>query len=263
MADAGLVDQVEERHAALVQATESYDRIRLISLTIADVGAIAGLTLMITEGTAGLPFVVLALAGIFLGLFYRRSVKAAELAERDVLTEAGVDSYSTFHLERVSRLLDDDAERRRFMEAVSVRHHADDAWRELAGDVSLAFAREQEPNIRAAAELQQGTGRRATSTSAIPPDVSSELAQALLSRIEAVRALTAEGDTLPLIVDDPFADLAPEMKPLLLEMLSSAAGAPQLIVLTADHDVTSWARHEAACGRLAVVEPTVRSSVPA
>ncbi len=265
-ADANLVDIVEQRHADLVRATQSYERIRLISLTIADIGAIAGVTLAITDGRSGIPFLALAVVGVLLGLFYRRSVSKAEKAERAVLAEAGADTYSAFHLERVSQLLDDDVERRRFMEAVSVRHRAEDGWRELAGDVSLTFARDHEPNIRAAAELQRGLGGLQNLSSSAPdvaPDLSAELAQALLSRIEAVRALTGDGDTLPLVVDDPFEGLDASMKPLLLEMLSASAGDPQLIVLTADADVTSWARLESMTGELAVVEPTLRSSVTA
>lgn len=265
-ADANLVDVVEQRHADLVKATESYERIRLISLTIADVGAIAGLTLAFTDGRSSIPFLALAVAGALLGLFYRRSVSEAQRAERDVLAEAGADSYSAFHLERVSQLLDDDAERRRFMEAVSLRHTAEDGWRELADDIPLTFARDHEPNIRAAAELQRGLDghhHSAPTGTQIPADLSAELAQALLTRIQAVRALTADGDTLPLVVDDPFEGLDASMKPLLLEMLSASAGDPQLIVLTADADVTSWARVESLTGELAVVEPTLRSSVTA
>lgn len=263
MADSALVDEVEARHAALVEATEAFDRIRLISLTIADVGAIAGLALMLMEGRAGAPFLALALMGTVLALYYRRSVNLAEKAEREVLTKAGADSYSTFHLERVAKLLDDDAGRRRYMQAVSAHRHAEDEWMAVAGDVSVTFAREHEPNIRAAARLQQGAGIAQPASKAIPADVSAELAQALLSRIDAVRALSPRDEALPLIVDDPFEGLDAAMKPVLLEMLTAAAGSPQLIVLTADVDVTSWARSAAMGGELAVVEPTVRSAVGA
>lgn len=264
--DAALVDEVEQRHAARVQATQSYERIRLISLTIADIGAIAGLTLMVTDGTSGLPFVGLAVMGILLGLYYRRSVARAEAAERQALAEAGVDSYASFHLERVSQLLDDDTERRAYMQAIGDRRTAEAQWQDVAGDIPLAFAREREADIRAAADLRRGvTDLQAMSDSMsdVDADLSAELAQVVRSRIEAVRALTGGDETLPLVVDDPFEDLDPAMKPLLLEMLATAAGSPQLIVLTADEDVTSWARVESMTGELAVVEPTVRSSVPA
>jgi ABC-type molybdenum transport system ATPase subunit/photorepair protein PhrA len=71
-----------------------------------------------------------------------------------------------------------------------------------------------------------------------------------------VRALTP-GDSLPLVVDDPFEGLDPAVKRLLLEMLAAHAGDPQLVVVTADDDVVAWARDEASRGRMSVVEPTI------
>ncbi|HAS11325.1 MAG TPA: hypothetical protein DCS55_12550, partial [Acidimicrobiaceae bacterium] len=87
-------------------------------------------------------------------------------------------------------------------------------------------------------------------------DVSAELAQAILARVRAVRALTP-GDPLPLVVDDPFEGLDPEVKPQLLEMLAASAGDLQLVVVTADDDVVAWARGQAGRGRMTLVEPTI------
>jgi ABC-type thiamine transport system ATPase subunit len=132
------------------------------------------------------------------------------------------------------------------------------AWAEVAGPVPLPFALEHEREIRAAAELHAGLGTRATAAGTDGPgdDVAAELAQAILARVRAVRALTS-GDTLPLVVDDPFTGLDPALKPVLLEMLAAQAGDPQLIVVTADDDVVAWARTEARRGRMALVEPTI------
>ena len=263
--DVALVDAVEEKHAALVAATESYERVRLISLTIADVGAIAGLFQFSSEGlAAAVPFFLLALAGVVLGLYYRASVQSAKTAERRVLSTTGADDYASFHLERVSALLDSDNERRRFMQAVGEHRQAAERWTALAGDISLSFALQHQVKIRAAAQLHHGVGAMQFLSGEAPhvsADVTAELAQALLNRIEAVRALTGGDETLPLVVDDPFGGLEPTMKPMLLEMLSATAGSPQLVVLTADEDVTSWARIESLTGELAVVEPTLQRSV--
>ena len=46
------------------------------------------------------------------------------------------------------------------------------------------------------------------------------------------------------------------MKPPLLELLGRSSGNPQIIFLTEDEDVASWARLEALTGELAIVEPT-------
>ena len=262
--DVAIVDAVEEKHRELVKATESYERIRLISLTIADVGLIAALFRLAESGvTAAAPFVALALVGVALGLFYRRNVSQAQEAERDVLSAAGSDDYASFHLERVSALLDSDNERRRFMAAVGEHRDAAQRWNAVAGDISLSFALAHQAKIRAAAELHKGVGAMQYLSEDAPEvssDVTAELAQALVNRIEAVRALTGGDETLPLVVDDPFGGLDASLKPMLLEMLSSTAGSPQLVVLTADEDVTSWARIESLTGELAVVEPTVEAT---
>ena len=42
----------------------------------------------------------------------------------------------------------------------------------------------------------------------------------------------------------------------LLELVARSAGNPQVILLTADEEVASWARLEALTGELAVLEPT-------
>jgi hypothetical protein len=41
-----------------------------------------------------------------------------------------------------------------------------------------------------------------------------------------------------------------------LELLSRSAGSPQVILLTAEEEVASWARLEALTGGVAVLEPT-------
>lgn len=259
MDDAPIVREVEQRHAALVAATDSYERVRLIALTVGTVGALGAVGMANLEGPApAVPFLLVALFGLVLGLRYRRCVDDAARAERNVLRQAGADDYSAFHYERVSRLLDTDRERRTFMRAVGDHRLAMAAWSQVAGPAPLPFALEHEREIRAAAEMHAGLGTHATAlgAAAAGDDVAAELAQAILARIRAVRALTA-GHPLPLVVDDPFEALDPAVKPALLEMLAAHAGDPQLIVVTADDDVVAWARGEARRGRLAVVEPTI------
>ena len=57
------------------------------------------------------------------------------------------------------------------------------------------------------------------------------------------------------MLDDPFRDLDPSVKPLLLELLGRSAGEPQIVFLTEDEDVASWARLEALTGEVALIEP--------
>lgn len=262
--DVELLDAVEQKHSELVKATENYDKIRLVSLTIADIGAIVGLALTFGDDTAsGAPFLLMAIVGVVLALYFRRSVTRAEKAERAALSFAGAADYTAFHVERVSVLLDSDAERRRFMEVVSAHRRANEEWKAIAGDISLAFALDHVDQIRLSADVQSGVRSLQHLSETAPvlaPDTTAELAQALVNRIEAVRALTPGSEVLPIVVDDAFVDLEPTVKPMLLDMLAASAGAPQVILLTADEDVISWARTETMTGHVAVVQPTVTTN---
>ncbi|MEY2459727.1 MAG: thiamine transport system ATP-binding protein, partial [Acidimicrobiaceae bacterium] len=53
-----------------------------------------------------------------------------------------------------------------------------------------------------------------------------------------------------------FVELEGGLKPSLLELLGHGAASPQLIFLTEDEDVASWARLEALTGALSIIEPT-------
>ena len=63
-----------------------------------------------------------------------------------------------------------------------------------------------------------------------------------------------EGESLPLLLDDPFINLDPSVKPALLELLSRSSGSPQVIFLTNDPDVCTWARLEALTGEIGILE---------
>ncbi|HEY4377734.1 MAG TPA: hypothetical protein VGM93_11270, partial [Acidimicrobiales bacterium] len=65
----------------------------------------------------------------------------------------------------------------------------------------------------------------------------------------------ATGESFPLLLDEPFEGLEPNVKPALLELLSRAAGSPQVLVLTDDESIASWARLEVLTGELSVIEP--------
>lgn len=254
--DAPIVREVEARHAALVAATDTYERMRLVALTIGTIGALGAIGMVNVSGRPwALPFLVVALAGIVLAVRYRRAVDDAAEDERGVLRRAGADDYHSFHYERVSALLDTDRDRRRFMQAVGDHRRAMEAWADVAGPVPLPFALEHERAIRLAAERHAeagGEGVRGAAT-----DVGAELAPAVVARLAAVRALTSGPETLPLLVDDPFDGLDAAVKPALLDRLAAGAVGQQVVVVTADPDVVAWA--ERAGDGVALVEPAIAS----
>jgi hypothetical protein len=263
--DAPIVEELEQRHATLVEATDTYDRIRLIALTIATVGAL-GAVGMANVGTraAVVPFMLVALAGVALAIRYRWAVEEAARAERAVLRRAGADDYTTFHYERVSALLDTDRERRRFMQAVGDHRRAMQAWGEVAGPVPLHFALEHEHQIRDAAELRERTGAlRGPDGLGVDTEVASELVGVLAERLRAVRSLTGGDEVLPVVVDDALSELDPSVSGALLHLLAERAAEQQVVVVTADEAVVAWARTARDAGAdLALVEPSISVGTP-
>ena len=71
-----------------------------------------------------------------------------------------------------------------------------------------------------------------------------------------MRHLSEGGESFPLIVDDAFDGIDQAVKPSLLDLLARTAGPPQVVYLTEDEDVASWARMEALTGKLSILEPT-------
>jgi ABC-type dipeptide/oligopeptide/nickel transport system ATPase subunit len=65
-----------------------------------------------------------------------------------------------------------------------------------------------------------------------------------------------------MVLDDPFIELDASVKPSLLELLGRAANHQQIVFLTEDEDVASWAKIEALTGDLAVLEPSAPEPPP-
>jgi ABC-type transport system involved in cytochrome c biogenesis ATPase subunit len=77
----------------------------------------------------------------------------------------------------------------------------------------------------------------------------------LQQRVERLRSVGMQAQQLPLILDEPFENLDLRCKRWLLEALVRSAGQPQIVLLTADEEVITWARQAEAAGDVAVREP--------
>ena len=140
----------------------------------------------------------------------------------------------------------------------SGRGDAAATWRALAGDTDVHWAIDHRTEIQAAARLRQHIAAlRSLSSSA--PDLSDDdavaLAQAIVSQLTA--ATNSAGTRPPVVLDETFDQLEPAVVPLLLELLPGLVGDLQVILLTEDEAIASWARLEALAGELALVEPAL------
>jgi hypothetical protein len=131
-------------------------------------------------------------------------------------------------------------------------------WRDLAGDIDVQWAAERRTEIQAASRLRQHIAALRSLSSSVP-DLSDDdavaLAQAIVSQL--TNASHEQGTRPPVVLDEPFIDLDPAVVPLLLELLPGLVGNLQVMLLTNDDAIASWARLEALAGELSLVEPAL------
>lgn len=261
--DAELLDRVEQVHGRFEAAQARHERIRKLTLATSAVATVgtAG-AIVLDQANVAIAIVVVALLAMLASVRTRARQEAARAEEEHALAEAGAQSYLGFHLQRVNGMLSSEAARKRLMGVADDFRRAGEAWRDLAGDVPVAWALEHHEAITAAARVRVDISAHATvaSESADTPGDTTDLAQVLVARLAELRRLADGTETLPLLLDDPLADLDRAAKPALLELLSHTAGTPQLVYLTEDEDVASWARLEALTGALSIIEPSAASS---
>jgi hypothetical protein len=263
--DAELVERVEQRHHTLEAAVardEGLRRSSLIATTVSAAGALAA------KGTIGqgpaMALAVLACVAMAVAIFCRNRADAARKAEDETLAEAGAQSYLGFHIQRVNGMLSSQQARKRLMDAADAHRRAGAAWLALAGDIPVAWAIDHHEEIAAAARVRIDITTHATlsfeggaTEGGDGDDDTTDLARVLVGRLAELRRLGGGAESCPLVLDDPFAELDRTAKPALLELISHASGSPQLVYLTDDEDVASWARLEALTGALAIIEPAV------
>jgi hypothetical protein len=254
--DAAMIEEVEARHFAVEQAADRFETIRRRTFVIS--GACAGFTLpgVFLAGAAGFLFVAIALTAVALSLLARANVGRAARAEEQALDDAGATSYLGFQLQRVNGLLANDANRKALMDVAGARRAALAEWQQLAGDIPVDWALANREEIVEAARLRRevdALGALSATAPEMSEAVTADFAHVLVTRLAEVRSTGGEG--VPLLLDDPFRDLDPSVKPLLLELLGRSAGEPQIVFLTEDEDVASWARLEALTGEVALIEP--------
>lgn len=256
--DVAIIDEVEDRHIAVEHAADQLESTRKRTIWVGGASALATVPSYVTIGNEGLLFAVIAMAGVVASIVARLKLSRASHAEDKALADAGASSYLGFQLQRVNGLLANDANRKVLMDVAGARRDALAEWHQLAGDIPVDWAIANHDEITAASQLRRevdalGSMAAGAGGTGVDGEGSDDLAHVLVSHIAEARSAAGEG--MPLLLDDPFRQLDPAMKPRLLELLGRSAGDPQIVFLTEDPDVAAWARLEALTGEVSLIEP--------
>lgn len=254
--DAVIIDMVEARHVSLERAAAAFETTRKRTFYIGGGSALATVPGVLVAQEAGLAFLAVAAVAVMASLLARARLAHASRSEEQALRDVGANTYLGFQLERVNVLLGDDTTRSELMGRAGTRRGALTEWQLQAGEIPVEWALEHREEIQAAARLRRevdALGTLSTTAPSLAEDAGDALVHALVTRIAEARSLGGEG--VPLLLDDPFQQLDASVKPLLLELLGRSGGEPQIVFLTEDEDVASWARLEALTGDLALIEP--------
>src|SRR5690606_20470834 len=190
------------------------------------------------------PLVAIAAVAAGTALFFRGRAEAARRREGSALRDNGVDSHLSHVGRQVDGLMEDTGKRRRRTHVAADQRSAAISWTRLAGDVTVEWAPAHQSEIDAAAQLRlQISAMDTTSSSAAEIDeTAASVARTVLGQMARLRRIGYGAESFPLLLDDPFIDLAPATRLALLELISRAAGSPQVILLTEADDVAAWAR---------------------
>jgi hypothetical protein len=257
--DAELYRTIEARHHEFEAAQAQVERVRQITFLVA-----LAATMLVIPGAIFLgPLVTapLVLAAVGMGLYsasFWRKLAVARRREEEALRKAGANSYLNFQINRVNGLLSDDHHRRELMQAAEEHRAALIEWQVLAGDVPIEWAMEHRREIADAHhELRAtlGVGNAMGVTLRPVDETFAEVAETLRERLAATKTLGAGGESFPTLLDEPIVEAEPATKAEVLEFLVAASASQQIIYLTNDEDVASWARVEALTGQLAIIEP--------
>ena len=257
--DAELTKQIDRNYQSHDDALEQADKTRVLALGVGTFGIVGAAIVASTSILAAILLLAVAALATLAAFLFRARVNYYQRQLTESLGKAGSDSYLGYQLARIDTYVTDEHQRRHRVAAQEDVNEALRRWRSAAGDVTVEWAVEHRPAIEAAARLHDGRGNRPDSSGALVAthmaDETPELIESLLARLAKARSLGADGESFPLLLDEPFGPLDPQVRPALLEVLVAQAGAPQIILLTNEEDVVAWARLEALTGALSLVGP--------
>lgn len=255
--EAELVEAVEVGHSELDDARQRHRRMQRVTLlagTTLAAGAIANYWFFErVDTTAAL---IVASAGLSGGCWvYEHRLKRAVRRQESALENAGSNSYPDFREGNADSLLADERARHRLLDAAQGYRDAMAEWTAIAGEVPVSWALSHRTEIEQTALVHEqirqlgsfGQGENDT-------PLSSAVTSGLTARFAEIRNHTSAGERLPLVIEDPFDHTDPSSKAPILEFIGRLSQEQQIILVSDDAEIESWARLEMMTGDLGLVE---------
>lgn len=237
-------DEIEHAHALRDIAADQLDQARSQSISGSGALTFIGIAVgLITHLLMSIPF-LLGAAGLAIRAWRKnKAFNEAVVAEEAVLTRAGVASYLNFQMKKVDELTSNNDVRSRSLELAESHRHARGTWESVAGKgVDLEWAASQRPQITAAATRLQGD-------SGYPAGHATEC----LART-FVAARSAVGESVPIVIDEPFAAVTDLELLDVLAAMETYAPHMQFIVMTNDDRILRWTRARMDGGLASIVK---------
>ncbi|MPY92361.1 MAG: hypothetical protein GEV08_04610 [Acidimicrobiia bacterium] len=234
-----------EARMVTARAEAAHWRILKLGLGIAGVLVAIAVVLFLVEGLlnddswTARAMLVLAAVAAALTLWDRRKLLRARQLERRALAATGTTSFSS--LSRSVGPLADDTTRAAVLAAAQEHEPFAARFRIVAGGAPLDWA------LAHRRVIEELALRRRHSTPFLSPDLAADdgsladSARVLVDRVVELREVGVEREPFPLLLDEPFIGLDPGDTVRLLETVRRLAHSHQIVLVTGDPNIESWA----------------------
>lgn len=234
-----------EARTVTARAEAAHWRILRLGLGIAGGLAAAAVVLLLFEDVldddrwTARALLVLAVVAVLLTLWDRRKVARARQLERRALARSGSTTFRS--LSRSVGPLADDATRSSVLAAAAEYEPLAARFRIVAGGAPLDWALAHRRVIQELALRRRQSTPYLAADLAVDDGALADSARALVDRVIELRDVGVEHERFPLVLDEPFIGLDPGDTVRLLETVRRLAQSHQIVLVTGDPNIESWA----------------------
>ncbi len=203
------------------------------------------------NGFTGWALIVLSVVALALSVLDRRHVQKARRIEADLRAQSGIvpaegTSEEAFWV--AAGPLADDAARRAVLDADAQHREALDHWSTLSSGASVAWARQHRAGIDRMAERRHRLAELHSSGVLGSESETAEAARLLIDKVIELQSVGVARERLPLLLDEPFVGMPVAEVGRLLETMVRLSQDQQVVLVTGDTDIQSWATGAQARG---------------